>query len=301
MTVRVGLVGAGRRARDLHAPALARCPGITFVGLWSRSPKLAADLATAYDVTAFDRYEDLLDNVEAVDFAVPPPVQAELATAAARRHKPVLLEAPIAGDLAGAEELAAAVQLGHVVSQVALIWRFSPAVRAFLSMEVPRTRPQGGIGTLMSNQFAGDSRAASWRKDRGVLHLLGPHLVDLLDAALGPVVDVSAHGDRHGWVGLQMDHQVGRFSEVSMSATVAVEHDRTEVEVFGPGGTAAIDCSGPAPAEAETTLFSEFATCVAEGKPHELDVQRGLHLQRVVEAAETALLIGRAREAARSR
>jgi predicted dehydrogenase len=290
MAVRVGLVGAGRRAHGIHAPSLARSPDVDFVGIWGRSPRMVEELATKYGVTAFDRFEDLLASCDAVDFAVPPTVQAEFAEAAAWRHKPILVEAPIAGDLAGAERLAAAVTAGGAVSALALTWRYAAAVRQFLTAEVPRTHPQGGTGKLMSSAFADGSTAAPWRKERGVLLMLGPHLIDMLDAALGPVADVRAHGDPQGWVGLQLEHAGGRFSDVSMSGTVEVEHDRADIEIFGPGGTAAIDCVGAVGPETFETMFSEFAACVTEGRSHELDIERGLHLQRVVEAAETDLL-----------
>jgi predicted dehydrogenase len=290
MAVRVGLVGSGRRAQTIHAPSLARSSEITFVGLWSRSPRVAAELAAAHAVALFDSYDHLLAECDAVDFAVPPAVQAELAETAARRRKPVLLEAPISADIAGAEALVAAITSGSVVSQVALTWRYAAAVRAFLGLEVPKTYPQGGTGRYVSHAFADGSSAPAWRKERGVLRLMGPHLVDVLDAALGPVADVRAHGDRHGWVGLQLEHVGGRFSDASMIGTVDVEHDRADIEIFGSGGAAAIDCAGTVGPETYETMFAEFAACVTEGRPHDIDAQRGLHLQRVVEAAEDDLL-----------
>jgi predicted dehydrogenase len=289
MAIKVGLVGAGRRAHNIHAPSLSRCPEITFVGLWSRSPKIAAGLAAAHGVIAFNRYEDLLNTCDAIDFAVPPAVQAELAPSAALRHKPLLLEIPIAADVAGAEELASAVASAAVVSQVALTWRYAVAVRRFLNLQVPKTHPQGGIGKLMSSAFAAGSATATWRLERGMLRMLGPHLIDMLDAALGPVADVLAHGDLDGWVGLALEHERGRFSDASLSGTVDVERDRGDIEIFGPGGAAAIDCAGVVGRETYETMYSEFAACVAEGMPHEMDVRRGLHLQRIVGAAETYL------------
>jgi predicted dehydrogenase len=288
--MRVGLVGAGDRARNIYAPGLNRCPNIGFVGLWSRSPRSAAELAGAHGVTNFDRYERLLDGCDAVVFAVPPSVQADLAVTAALRGMPVLLETPIAGDVAGAESLAASVASGGVVSQVALIWQYAAAVRQFLTLEATKTHPQGGSGRLMSNAFAATSSAAVWRKERGLLRIHGVHLIDMLDAALGRVVDVRAHGDLQGWIGLQLEHERGRFSDASMSGTVDVDPARADVELFGSGGAAAIDCFAAIGPETYQTMFSEFATAAGRGEPHELDVRRGLHLQRVLGAAETDLL-----------
>jgi hypothetical protein len=128
--------------------------------------------------------------------------------------------------------------------------------------------------------------------ERGVLLAQGPDLLDLLDAALGPVVGIRTHGDPHGWLGLILDHQVGRFSEASLYASGAIARSRCEVEIFGPMGSAAMDCTDADRPVAVETMFREFAEGVERGTPHELDVRRGLHLQRVIEAAETDLLFG---------
>jgi len=232
----------------------------------------------------------MLDDCDAVVFAVPPAAQPELAGAAAERAKAVLVETPIAGDLAGAEQLAATVAAAGVVSQVALVWRYAAAVRHFLTGDVPRTHPLGGSGRLVSAALARGSSAPAWRAEMGVLRSLGPYLIDLLDAALGRVGAVRAHGDRHGWIGLLLEHSGGRFSEASLLATDAAGSERADVEVFGGGGAADVDCRGAAGQEASGTMFREFAQAVERGVPHELDVPRGLHLQQVIEKAEADLL-----------
>jgi hypothetical protein len=123
-----------------------------------------------------------------------------------------------------------------------------------------------------------------------MLRIFGVHLIDVLDAALGRVVDVRAHGDAQGWIGLQFEHEHGRFSDASMSGTVDVDPARADVEIFGPGGAAAVECFAAVRPETYEAMFSEFATAAGRGEPHELDVRRGLHLQRVVGSAETDLL-----------
>jgi len=186
--------------------------------------------------------------------------------------------------------LAEAIITSGVVSQVALTWRYSAAVRQFLAAEVRRARPQGGSGRIISGALAAPSSASLWRLERGALLDLGPHLVDLLDAALGRVAGVRAHGDPQGWIGLLLEHEGGKFSEASLFATAAAGSHRAEVEIFGPGGAAVIDCAAAVDEATFETMFAEFAAAVATGKSHELDVRRGLHLQQVIEAAETDLL-----------
>jgi predicted dehydrogenase len=248
-------------------------------------------LAERHGVPACDRFTDLVDDCDAVAFAVPPPVQAELAAAAAQRGRAVFLERPMAGDLAGAEQLAEAVLIGKVVSQLGLSWRYAAHVRRFLTTDVPRIAPDGGTGRLISGGHR-PRAAAAWRVERGVLRDQGADLLDLLEAALGPIVGVQAHGDRRGGLGLLLDHQVGRASEASMSPTSAVETFRAEVEVFGPGGAAAVDCTRASAPEAYRTMYGEFVDAIRRGSAPPLDARHGLHLQRVIEAADTDAILG---------
>jgi len=146
VTVTIGLAGAGHRAAGVHAPSLASLPGARFAGIWAPRAQAASALADKHAVDAYEHFGDMLDHCDAVVFAVPPAAQPDLASLAAGRGKAVLLEIPIAGDLAGAEELAEAIATAGVVSQIALTWRYASAVRRFLETSVPRTRPLGGSG-----------------------------------------------------------------------------------------------------------------------------------------------------------
>jgi predicted dehydrogenase len=292
MTVTIGLVGAGRRAAQVHAPTLAGSPDLGFAGVWAPTPGPVRELADRHHVRPFDRFADLLDHCDAVAFAVPPPVQAELAAAAAQRGKSVFLERPMAGDIAGAEELVEAVQRSKVASQIGLAWRYSTEVRRFLSIEVGRIKPDGGTGRLVSGSHRPGGSVSAWRTERGVLRDQGVDLLDLLEAILGPIVGVKAHGDCRGWVGLMLDHQVGRFSEASMSATAAPEIFRADVEIFGAGGGAALDCTRASGPHVYRTMYREFADAIQNGGAPALDTRHGLHLQRVIESADTDVLLG---------
>lgn len=293
MTVTIGLVGAGRRAAQVHAPTLAGSPAVRFGGVWARTPGPVRELADRHHVPAFDRFADLLDHCDAVAFAVPPPVQAELAAAAAQRRKPVFLERPMAGDVAGAEELVEAVQRYKVTSQIALAWRYSTEVRRFLNAEVKRIRPNGAAGRLISSSHRPGAPVSAWRTERGVLRDQGVDLLDLLEAILGPIVGVQAHGTRRAWVGLMLDHQVGRFSEASLSAVAAPEVFTATVEIFGPGGGASLDCTAASGPDGYRTMYQEFAEAMRTGGTPALDARHGLHLQRVIESADTDVLLGR--------
>jgi predicted dehydrogenase len=286
--VSVGLVGAGPWASLVHAPMLASGPSTSLAGVWARRPEAAGELADRFGVRAFDSYEALLDACSAVGFAVPPAVQVDLASLAAARGRHVLLEKPIADTLDGARRLVAAVDEAGVGSQVLLTWRYSPAVRAFLdalaSFEV-----HGGRGVFLSGGLLGGMFATPWRLERGPLLDLGPHVIDLLDAALGRVVGIRAHGESTGWVGLLLDHEGGQVSEASLCSTTALEPSIAGVEVFGPSGALRVDCAVIGN-ETFAQVAAEFAETARRGGGHPLDVHRGLALQELIDQAEHQIL-----------
>jgi predicted dehydrogenase len=284
----VGLVGAGAWARFVHGPLLDRTAGLHLAGVWSRRAEKAERLATSLGVPAFSRYEDLLDACEAVVFAVPPAVQGDLAVIAAERGKAMLLEKPMAASLAGAQRLADAVAEAGVPSQLVLTWRYAAAVRAFLD-DAAGFDGVGGRGVFVSDALLGGPFATPWRLERGALFDLGPHVIDLLDAALGPVRSVRAHGDPLRWTGLLLEHEGGAVSEASICATSAVAPPEAGVSVYGRDGALHVDCSAAMVIETFDAIGNDFAEVLATGRAHSLDVHRGLHLQRIIEAAEATL------------
>lgn len=286
--LRVGLVGAGPWARSVHAPLIAAGPETTLAGIWARRPEAAAQLARPLGAPAFARLDELFAACEAVAFSVPPAVQAELASAAARAGKAVLLEKPIAADLHGAEALARAIDAADVPSLVVLTWRVAAAVRAFLAAAAAFPA-HGGRGWFVSGALLGGPFATPWRLERGPLLDLGPHVIDLMDAALGPVTRVRAHGDPHNWVGLLLDHAGGVHSEVSLCATAKIEPHLAGAELFGGEGSLRIDCAASVGIEAFATLYREFAAVARGTLRSGLDVHRGLRLQRLIAQAEADL------------
>lgn len=281
-------MGAGPWAHLVHGPVLAAGPETRLAGIWARRPEAAAELADRMGVRAFGRYEDLLDASEAVAFAVPPAVQAEMAAVAATQGKALLLEKPIADDLDGARRLADAVGASGVVSQLVLSWRYASVVREFLAA-TDGFDAVGGRGAFVSGGLLGGMFATPWRLERGALLDLGPHVVDLLDAALGPVVGARSHGASRGWTGLLLEHADGAVSEASLCGVAAVEPHVAGVSVFGAAGALSVDCGPAVGPEAFATMRREFAEAVGTGVGHSLDVQRGLHLQQVIAWAEADL------------
>lgn len=287
----IGLVGAGARAAEVYAPALETCPEVDFAAVWARSAEPVERLAERHGAVPCARFEDLVKRCSAVVLAVPPPVQTEYAASAIRHGCAVLLEKPIGGDVAGAEELTSVARRQKVPTMVALPWRHTDDVRRFLATDAPAVDPVGGVGRLLSGTPDGRAPVPPWRRARGVLRTYAADLFDLLEAALGPVVGMHAHGDRSTWVGLSLDHSVGRFSQASLYGGRAEGTEVAFVEVSGPRGTADVEALSGLGPSAYQRMVTEFAGTVTAGRSHSLGIEHGLHLQRLVESAETDLLL----------
>ncbi|MET8473103.1 Gfo/Idh/MocA family oxidoreductase [Streptomyces sp. NPDC006422] len=286
--VRVGLVGAGPWARTMHARMLAAGPETRLTAVWARRPEAARATAELYGAAVAACFDELLDGCEAVAFAVPPSVQAELAPRAAKAGKALLLEKPLALDLAAAERLADAVDEAGVVTQLVLTKRYHPTTRAFLDRAQQMT-VTGARSCYLHGAFLGGDFATSWRLEQGALYDLGPHLLDLLDAAVGPIASIRATGDSRRWIELTCEHENGAVSQASLSGSVSRPRALTRVELFGPGPELVYDTADIDHDECWPILRREFAESVRAGRSGELDVRRGVRLQRLLAASSPAV------------
>ncbi|MEV0845700.1 Gfo/Idh/MocA family oxidoreductase [Streptomyces sp. NPDC049954] len=286
--VRVGLVGAGPWARTMHARVLAAGPETTLTSVWARRPEAAQEVAAAYGAQAAGSFEELLDTCEAVAFAVPPAVQSPLAVRAAAAGRALLLEKPLGADLAAARAVAEAVAEHGVVSQLVLTKRYHPATRAFLA-EAANREVLGARSCYLHGAFLGGDQATAWRLEHGALLDLGPHLLDLLDAAISPIVSVRATGDPRRWTELTCTHENGAISQASLSGAVRLPRARTRVELLGPDEELVYDTEGIDHEECWPVLRREFAQAVRTGVTRAPDAARGLRIQELLEQAVRSL------------
>ena len=284
--VRIGLVGAGPWAKIFHAPMITGGPETELTAVWARRPEAAKEIAAEFGGTVSESFDELLDAVDALVFAVPPFIQAELAAQAARAGKPMLLEKPIGVDLAEAEKLTAAIDEAGVPTQVVFTNRYSPAIRRFLEQARAQT-PIGAVGSYI-NQAAlpGGTFATPWRVEKGALLDLGPHVLDTLDAAVGPIVHVRGEGDPQRWYILTATHENGVISQAAPSLTSPVVADVAGVKVYTDQGELSCEFVGKdGDPEVPHVIRREFANVVTSGVSHELDVHRALYIQRLLEQA----------------
>jgi predicted dehydrogenase len=282
--VEIGLIGAGPWARAMHARILAAGPETRLTAVWARRTEAAREIADTYGAATAESPEELFDRCEAVAFAVPPAVQAELAVRAAKAGKALLLEKPLGPDLASARAVADAVAEAGVVSQMVLTKRYQPETRAFLR-RAREAQVTGARSCYLHGAFLGGEFATGWRLEQGALLDLGPHLLDLLDTAVGPITSIRATGDPRRWVEVTCEHDNGAVSQASLSGSVQLPKPRTRIELLGPGEELVYDTSAIDHEEGWPVLRAEFAAAVRSGRSGELDAQRGLRLQQLIEAA----------------
>src|SRR5918994_1296105 len=239
MALRFGVLGTGYWALETHASMLAAADDAELVAIWGRDPAKTEAAAARFGIAGFSDLDRLLAEGDAGAIAVPPDVQAELATRAAAAGCHLLLDKPVALSLDGADRVAKAVEAAGVASLVFCTLRFLPALAAWVEQAAGAGDWQGGDGAWLGTVFTEpDSPFAGspWRRAKGALWDLGPHVLSLALPVLGPVQQVTAatgHGDT---VHLVLGHTGGVSSTLTMSQTVPVPaaHIGLQADELGP-------------------------------------------------------------------
>ena len=292
--LRVGLVGGGPWARTVHAPGLAAHAGTELAAVWTRRPEAAAELAVEYGARSYPDLEDLFDAVDAVALAVPPRVQGRLALFAAAAGKHLICEKPLAGTVEEARAVVDAVERAGVHSTMVLTMRHAPAVRDWLAGIPPEPAGPDTVASarwISGSLLGGPYCTSSWRAEQGALSDLGPHVIDLLDAAVGPVVEVPwARYEEPDLWRFGLLHSGGAQSTVTLSMRVPVDPSEIEFTVFGGAGRHRMAGRGADATTCYSALLDELVAAVdGSGPPPALDVTRGLRVQELVEAVRAAM------------
>jgi predicted dehydrogenase len=196
----IGIVGLGLAVKP-HALALRDLAAkVDVIGAFSPSAARRAAFAEAWGMPVVDSLGALQDDprVDALLILTPPRTHAELAIAAARAGKHVLLEKPIDVDLPQALALVEAVEGCNRKLAVMFQHRFRPGALA-----LRRLLEEGALGELLSvsasirwwrsaEYFAQPGRGTKARDGGGVLLTQSIHTLDLLLDLAGPARTVMA-------------------------------------------------------------------------------------------------------------
>jgi len=127
--LRVGVVGTGSLGFH-HARILRDLPDVSMAGIFEVRPERAREVSRELEVPSFESLDSLLEKADAVVVAVPTVDHEAVATAALARGIHVLVEKPMAPDLAAADRILAAAEGQGAVVQIGHVERFNAALQA---------------------------------------------------------------------------------------------------------------------------------------------------------------------------
>ena len=129
--IKTAVVGVGSFGEQ-HARVLSSLPDSELVAAVDANAGRAAEIAERFDCEALTDITALAGKVDAASVAVPTALHADVGVSLLENGIDVLVEKPIAADLASADRLVEAAASNGRILQVGHLERFNPAVEAAL-------------------------------------------------------------------------------------------------------------------------------------------------------------------------
>lgn len=288
--MRFGLIGTGYWARVTHAAGLQEHPECELAGVWGRSADKTRALAEELGVRPYASVDELIADVPAVALAVPPDVQAEVATRAAAAGRHLLLDKPIALDLAAADRLVAAVEESGVRAAVFFTLRYTDNVAEWLAGLRPDGWFAGRVRSYSSIFEPGSPYAGSaWRREHGALWDIAPHALSLALPILGAAEAVVAQHGPADAVDVGIRHHSGATSVLSLSLAAPAGARGSDWQFFGAEETVVMPEPASSPVQALAACAGDLVAAVHEGREPRCDVRFGREVVRVIAEAERRL------------
>jgi predicted dehydrogenase len=171
--VRLGYVGCGFVAQNVHLPNFAGLEGCSLVALAERRPQLARLVAERFGIgRVYNSHLELAADpeIEAVALSAGFSEQGEIAADILRAGKHVFMEKPMALSLAQAERILAAEQEGGARLMVAYMKRYDPgnALAREIISSWQASGEHGRVTYARGHGFCGD-----WTAGLDTGHMLG--------------------------------------------------------------------------------------------------------------------------------
>ena len=129
MKLRLAVVGAGEFGQH-HIRVIRQSPRAELVAVVDSNAAHASEVAAANGCAPFAGARELAGKIDAAIVAVPTSAHADTGCMLLESGVDVLVEKPIAPDLASADRLIQAAESNHRILQVGHLERFNPAVLA---------------------------------------------------------------------------------------------------------------------------------------------------------------------------
>jgi len=185
--VRIGVLGAGGVAKDLHLPALINMPAVSISWLCDKEDQRARQLAKLFAIPAVFMDIEQCSDVDIVLVAIPVGYRSTVMQSIFRRGWHAFCEKPFALTLEEHDQYLAEARANNVQVGVGLVRRYCPAT--FLATKLVRNQYFGDIVEVWANEGMRTKRTgrdAAWyivdpkAVGGGVLMEFGSHLVDQL-------------------------------------------------------------------------------------------------------------------------
>lgn len=183
--VRIGIIGIGHLGK-IHLRILKGLPQyFEIIGIYDVDFVEAQKVSDEFDIPKFDVFEDLLQEVDAIDIITPTLFHFEMAQKAIKQSKHVFIEKPVTETVLESQSLIDLVQAYNVKLQVGHVERFNPAFVAAYPL-------------LKSPEFIETHRLAQFNPrgtDVSVVLDLMIHDIDIiLHIVNSPIREISASG-----------------------------------------------------------------------------------------------------------
>lgn len=174
--LKVGVVGIGSMGAN-HARVYSELDSTDLVAIVDTDERLRNQMKKKYQINAYADYREMLKNerLDIVSIAVPTVLHRDVALEAISRGLHVLLEKPIASNLAEADEIIHTAEAKGVKLIIGHIERFNPAV-----LELKRRIQKGELGKVYKVDVNRVGPMPRRIQDVGVVIDLAVHDIDIM-------------------------------------------------------------------------------------------------------------------------
>src|SRR3954447_18945639 len=172
----IAVLGAGFMG-STHARAIKSLPGVELAGIYAHSGRRAEPLADELGTSWTDDLSRIIndDTIDAIDICLPTPEHRSATEAAIAAGKHVLLEKPIALEMADADALVDLAASTDRVFMIAHVLRFWPEY-----VELQKIATSGRYGRPISGFASRRQPFPAWSELFGQSNLTGGAVIDMM-------------------------------------------------------------------------------------------------------------------------
>jgi len=231
--IRIGLIGAGKFG-GYHANKLSEHSRVEFTGVFDVSEQAASALGARQNIEVFSHIDSLIDGSEGLVIAAPASYHGDYALMALSKGKHLLIEKPMALDLAQAKQIKSlaaqkkrVVQIGHQERFVGRAIGLDKIPERPILIKAQRLNPYSTRGT-----------------DASVTMDLMTHDIDLVNWLMGTKAVVIGAAGRKARSD-KLDHVAAELAfadtKVFLEASRVAEQGHRSLDITYPSGTVSID------------------------------------------------------------